>query len=65
MAKLLLVLIAPFALSSCLAGAALGAAGAVVGVGGAVVGAGVKATGAVVGAALPNGHDKEKDEHHH
>lgn len=55
MAKLILALMAPLLLCSCLAGA-------VVGVAGDVVEAGVKTTGAVVGAAIPDGDDEDEDD---
>ncbi|HVY84144.1 MAG TPA: hypothetical protein VG943_03365 [Caulobacterales bacterium] len=58
MKTLLFALTGPLLLSSCLAGAAIGAAGA-------VAGAAVKTTGAVVGAAIPDGddhHDKDKEQ---
>lgn len=54
MRKILLVLMAPLFLSSCLAAAAVGVAGDV------VEGA-VNTTGAVVGAVIPDGDDEKDD----
>ncbi len=55
MAKLLLALMAPLLLSSCLAAA-------VVGTGVAVVRSAADVTGDVVGAAIPDGDDEDDDD---
>ncbi|GIK47305.1 MAG: hypothetical protein BroJett013_00020 [Alphaproteobacteria bacterium] len=59
MVRTLAVLLLMLPLSSCLAGAVVGAA---VDVTGAVVGTTVKTTGAVIGAAIPDGDDKDEDD---
>ncbi|MCL4714372.1 MAG: NF038104 family lipoprotein [Hyphomonadaceae bacterium] len=59
MVRTLAVLLLMLPLSSCLAGAVVGAA---VEVTGAVVGTTVKTTGAVIGAAIPDGDDKDEDD---
>lgn len=59
MVRTLAVLLLMLPLSSCLAGAVVGAA---VDVTGAVVGTTVKTTGAVIDAAIPDGDDKDEDD---
>lgn len=58
MAKIVLALLAPLFLSSCLAAAAVGAG---VGLAGDVVEGAVNTTGAVVGAAIPDDEDEDDD----
>lgn len=59
MIRTLAVVLMMLPLSSCLAGAVIGAA---VDVTGAVVGTTVKTTGAVIGAAIPDGDDEDDDD---
>jgi len=58
MIRMVAVLLLMLPLSSCLAGAVVGAA---VDVTGAVVGGAVKTTGAVIDAAVPDGDDDDDD----